>query len=115
MSIYGEWKSCIVADEGTLSAAVDLGKSYETLAIYYPATIDSATVNVRGARSLGGTYQDIYITDPATGDDIKPISTAGTGGINWITPIGGFAYIKLFFGAAQNGGPYTFYVRGARP
>lgn len=113
MSIYGEWKSCVIASSGTLSAEVDLGRTYETLSIFIPA-IDSATINIKGSRTSGGTFQDIYITDPADGGNNLAITAEGTGGINWIVPIGGFRYIKLLAGASQTGGARTFYVRGSR-
>ena len=113
MSIFGDWKSCVIAKDGTLSAEVDLGRDYEYLSIFFP-TIDSAAISIKGSRTTGGTFQPVYITDPATGANVLPISTAGTGGINWIVPIGGFRYIKLLAGAGQTTAAVTFYVRGSR-
>uniref|UniRef100_A0A6M3JXH6 Uncharacterized protein n=1 Tax=viral metagenome TaxID=1070528 RepID=A0A6M3JXH6_9ZZZZ len=112
--IQGEWKNCTVtiATNDQLSAAVDLGRAYDTLLIVIP-TITSSTVNVRVSENAAGTYQDLYITATSDGDDDKPITTAGTGGITWVVPIGGFQFIKLYCGSAQAANR-TFRVCGVR-
>lgn len=113
--IKGEWKDCTItiATSATLSAAVDLGRPYDTLLVIMPATITAASISVRVAESLAGTYQNLYITSMADGDDDQPITTSGTGGITWIVPLGGFQYIKLL--SSQNqGANRTFRVCGVR-
>lgn len=98
--IVGDWKAATIASAGTSSAAVDLGREYETLLVYLP-TITSATIKIQGAERLASTYADIYVTDPADGHDTQVISSAGEGAVMWVVPIGGFRYIKVVSSAAQ--------------
>ena len=98
--IIGEWKAATIANAGTSSAAVDLGREYETLLIYLP-TLTSGTIKVQGAEKLASTYADIYTTETSTGAPVAVISGATVGGFFWVAPIGGFKYIKIVSGASQ--------------
>jgi len=112
--IQGTWKDCIItiATSTTLSAAVDLGRVYDTLLVVIP-TITAASISVRVSESLAGTYQNLYITSTNDADDDQPITTSGTGGITWVVPLGGFQYIKLLSSQAQEANR-TFRVCGVR-
>jgi hypothetical protein len=105
----GEWESGIVADEGTLSAAIDLGRVCEEAVIYVP-TIDNATVAVYVAMTLAGTYAALKLTN-VDGTEEAILAGASTGGFFWRVPLGA-QYMKILCGAAQTNGPRTFYVRG---
>lgn len=111
--IYGEWKNAITAKDGTTSAEVNLGRPYETLMVIIP-TIDEASISVQVAEKTGGTFQDLYITSLSDADDDQAITTAGTGGITWTVPIGGFQFIKIKTSAAQTTAAVTFRVCGVR-
>jgi hypothetical protein len=63
--------------------------------------LTSGTIKPQGAETLGGTYNDIYVTEASTGAPVKVISAATTGGFTWIVPIGGYKYIKIVSGATQ--------------
>lgn len=111
--ITGSWVTGTIADEGTLSGEIDLGRSYEKVIIEIP-TIDTAQITIRGAEISGGTYYDLHVTDPADGGNNKLISASGTGGITWVAPIGGFRYLKLFSSATQSTAAVTFNLCGVR-
>jgi len=110
--IQGTWQDATIEINGTESAEVNLGRAYDTLLIVIP-TIDSAQISLQVAEKAGGTFQDLYITN-TSGDDNQPITTAGTGGITWSVPIGGFQFIKIKASVAQSGGARTFRVCGIR-
>jgi hypothetical protein len=111
--LIGSFKDCTIADEGTVSGAVDLGRPYETLLIVVPA-IDSATLAVQGSETLGGTYTNLYVTNPADGSNKQVKSGATTGGLTWVAPIGGFQFIKLVAGSAQTTAAVIFRICGVR-
>jgi hypothetical protein len=112
--IIGEWKTATIAKDGTLSAEVDLGRSYETLLVVIPE-IDSAVVNILGAEKTSGTFQNICVTDQADGSNSKVITTpAGTGEFTWVVPIGGVQFIKVQTDAAQTTAERDFRVCGVR-
>jgi len=105
------WMSAVVADEGTLSAAVDLGAPYRSLAIDIP-TIDSSTVTVTVARTPDDTYKALSIISLADGDDDAAITTAATGAIVVVLPVFGFQHLKILCGTTQSTAAVTFYVKG---
>jgi len=111
--IHGEWKDATIAKDGTTSSEVDLGRQYETVLVVIP-TIDTAQVTIQVAEKSGGTFQEVYVSDPADGGDNKLISASGTGGTTWVVPIGGFQYIKVKASAAQSTAARTFRVCGVR-
>ena len=115
--ICGNWMDAVitVATSTTLSAEVDLGRQYETLLITMPILGTSATaVSIMGCRKSGGTFQDLYTTDPATGANVQLISaTFTTSTFGWIVPIGGMQYIKIKCSGAQAANR-TFRVCGVR-
>jgi len=105
------WMSAVVADEGTLSAAVDLGAPYRSLAIEIP-TIDSSTVTVTVARTPDDTYRPLSLISLNDGDDDAAICSAATGAIMVVIPVFGFQYLKVLCGTTQSTSAVTFYVRG---
>ena len=111
--IQGTWMDAVItiATSDVLSAEVDLKRAYETLLIVIP-TITSAQVSVQVAEKTGGTYQDVYVTE-GDGSSAQLKSDLGTGAITWVTPIGGFQYIKIKTSAAQAANR-TFRVCGTR-
>jgi len=113
--ITGQWKTVTIgATPATTSAEVDLGRQYETVMVVCPALTTSATVAIQGAVATGGTFQNIHLTDPITGDNLQVISAAfTTANFTWIAPIGAIQYIKLVLSAAQ-AAEKTFYVCGVR-
>ncbi len=110
--ITGEWKAATILNNGTSSAAVDLGREYEFMLIQLPA-LTSNTIKPQVAETLAGTYYDIYDTPPASGAAVKIISAATTGEYMWLVPIGGSRYIKIVSGGAQ-GAERLIRVRGQR-
>jgi hypothetical protein len=109
--IFGSFVDCTIAS-GTTSAATDLGRPYEWMAIVMPASLSSGTISVYGSETSGGTYTQLYITNPTDGTNEPLTSDATTGSIVWVVPIGGFQFIKIVSGASQT--TKTFRVRGFR-
>ncbi len=109
--IFGSFVDCTITS-GTTSAATDLGRPYEWMAIIMPASLSNGTITVQGSETSGGTYTTLYITNPTDGTNEPLTSSATTGSITWVVPIGGFQFIKLVSGASQTA--KTFRVRGIR-
>ena len=91
--IIGEFKNATItiATDNDLTAAVDLGREYETLLVHIP-TIDSANLTCYVAERLASTYYSL-------GSSITV--AAGTGGFADIWDIGGHKYIKIGTSVAQ--------------
>ena len=98
--IFSDWKAATIANGGTSSAAVDLGKEFEFMVIELPA-LTSATIKPQISETLGGTYYDVYGTPPASGAAVKVITAATTGEYCWIVPLGCARFIKIVAGTAQ--------------
>lgn len=111
--ILSTWKAATIANGGTSSSEVNLGRAYDMLIIVIP-TITSATIKIQGSETTGGTFYDIYTTDPADGHESQVITVAGTGSLVWVAPIGGFQYIKVVSSVAQ-GAERLIRVCGTRP
>lgn len=113
--IHGDWKTATIgATPAVTSAEVDLGRPYEKLIIVCPALTTSATVSFTVAEKTGGDFQNLYMTDPATGNNIQVISGAFTSAnFTWVVPIGGFQFIKVVISAAQAASK-AFRVMGVR-
>ena len=109
--ILGSWKTATIAIAGTLSGAVDLGRDYELLEVIIP-TIDSATIGVRVADTVAGTYQDLAHTSPTAVGHFVPTTTAGVGGITALFRLGGFQHVKILASAAQTTAAVNFTIRG---
>lgn len=103
MSLYGEWKAATIANGGTSSAAVDLGRSYDFLEIQIP-TITSATLKLQVSETVGGTYDDL-------GENVTTNTTTGSYFDVW--KLGGWQFIKVVSSAAQ-GAERLIRVRGMR-
>ena len=103
MSLYGSWKAATIADAGTSSGEVDLGKDYDFLEIQIP-TITSATLKIQVAEKTGGTFYDL-------GSGLTTV--AGTGAYATVFKLGGYQFIKVVASAAQ-GAERLIRVRGMR-
>ena len=103
--IPGSWKDATITylTDADLTAAVDLGRDYETLLIQIP-TIDSSTLILHACETLGGTYYPV-------GNSVS--IAASTGGFTDVWDIGGVRYIKIETGTDQTANR-TFRVRGVR-
>lgn len=111
-SLGSGWKAATVADEASVSSEVDLGSAYKYATVLNP-TIDAAYMSVQGAMNLGGTYYPIYAWEDNDADGTVLLATTAETTSKAVTYfIGGFRFVKVAFSAAQNGGPYTLYVRG---
>lgn len=104
MSEVGEIKIAQIAKTGTSSQAVDLGGYYPYLQVVIP-TIDSATLKVQVSELIDGTYQDL-------GPSVTAAASTGAYSDTWT--LGGWRYIKIVAGAAQNTGEVKIKVRGWR-
>lgn len=103
MSIYGSWKAATIANAGTSSAEVDLGKDYDFLEIQIP-TVTSGTLKVQVAEKTGGTFQDL-------GSSVTTATT--TGAYDTVFKLGGWQFIKIVSSATQ-GAERLIRVRGMR-
>lgn len=111
--IIGNWLDASISASGTVSSEVDLGRAYETLLVVVPAVSASSQISVQVAEKSGGTFQDLYVTDPADGGDNQVISAAGTGAFTWQVPLGGFEFIKIKASVTATGDE-AFRVCGVR-
>ncbi len=103
MSIYGAWKAATIANNGTSSAEVDLGRDYDYMEIQIP-TVTSCTLKVQVAETTGGTFRDL-------GNGVTTATT--TGGFNDVWKLGGYQFIKIVSSATQ-GAERLIRVRGMR-
>jgi hypothetical protein len=104
MSIFGEWKTATIALNGTVSAAVDLGRDWEYLNINIP-TQDSANISLQVSDLLGGTYKALGLS--------TNVFAAATGNLTTTLVLGGYRYIKVVSSETQTAAR-TYYVRGYR-
>jgi hypothetical protein len=103
MSYYLPETTCIIAKDGTTSAAADLGSKADWVAIAIP-TIDSATLALQ--------VSDDNSTFTALGSSLS--IPASTGAFVDIWMVGGHRYIKIVAGSAQTTAAVTFTVQGIR-
>ena len=106
-----DWKTCVIAASGQLSAVCDLGKPYEYAVVQVP-TIDTGTLVVRASRTATGTGVGLYVTHSTSATPVALNVASGTGNFMWIIPLMGVQYLWFYAGAAQTTGAVTFYVRG---
>lgn len=99
---YSEWKTATIADEGTVSAAVDLGDNYDSLNIVIP-TIDSANISLQVSKD-NSTFQALGLS--------TNVFAAGTGAITTTFNLYGWRYIKVVSSATQSTAAVSFLVRG---
>lgn len=104
MSMYGQWMAATIEEDGTSSAVVDLGFSYDFLEIQIP-TLISGTIKIQVAEKYGDTYRDL-------GDGIT--TAAGTHNYHDTFKLGGWQYIKVVSSVAQTGSDKSIRVRGMR-
>ncbi len=104
MSLYGEWKAATIAEDGTSSAEVDLGREYDYLLAQIP-TLVSCTIKLQIAEKTGGTFYDL-------GDGVT--TAEGTHNYADIFPLFGYQFIKVVASAAQTGSDKEIRVRGMR-
>lgn len=91
MSIYGQWLAATIPINTVTSAAVDLGRKYDLLAIQIP-TVTSCTLKLTVSEILGGTYDDL-------GEGVTTDTTTGSYFDVW--KLGGWRYIKVVSSATQ--------------
>lgn len=105
--LLGAWFPAVITytTDNTTTPVVDLGMDYQYLNVYVP-TITTGTVQIQVSESYGGTYA----VDGQTAVGFSSTS----GGIYGTLTIGGYRYIKLVTGAAQEANR-TFKVRGYTP
>jgi hypothetical protein len=96
------WKTATIAQDGTVSGAVDLGDHYDSMKIIIP-TIDSANISLQVSRD-NSTFQQL--------GDSNNYFAAGTGAISTVFNLYGWRYVKVVASAAQTTGAVTFYVQG---
>ena len=114
--LQGTWKTALldISVDDDLTSEVDLDRAWETLLIVAPTRTVSSQITIEVSEKTGGTFQDVYITDPADGGDNKVISAAGTAAFSWVVPLGGFQFIKIKLSASQTGADQTYRVCGIR-
>ena len=110
--IKSDWKSCVLAKDGQTSAECDLGQPFRFIIVEVP-TVDTATLTIQTARASGGTFRNLYLTDPADGGNNKVIAASGEGGFIWAVDVGAIQYVKIYASAAQTTAAVTFYIKGA--
>ena len=103
MSLYGEWLTATIANGGTASGEVNLGRDFEYLQIILP-TLTGGTVKIQVSDVTGGTFQDL-------GSSITTAIT--TGDYSTVFKLGGWKFIKVVSSAAQ-GAARSIKVRGMR-
>jgi hypothetical protein len=110
---WTSWKTALIdiSVDDDLTAEVDLGYICDSLLMYIP-TIDLAQVSIEVSEKSGGTFADLYVTDPADGGNNQVISASGTGDFHWVVPLGGFQFIKVKTSASQTAGDVSIRVRG---
>lgn len=101
MSLPGSWIAATIANGGTSSSVVDLGRVYDFLGVELP-TLTSCTLKLQAAETLAGTYRDL-------GDSITTDTTTGARKDVW--KLGGWQYIKVV-SSAEQGGERLIRVRG---
>ncbi len=104
MSEVSEVITAEIQKTGTSTGAIDLGDYYPYLQVVIP-TIDTATLKVQVSELIDGTYQDL---GPAV------TAAASTGAYSDTWTLGGWRYIKIVAGAAQNTAEVKIKVRGWR-
>lgn len=103
MSFYGAWQTATIANGGTTSNAVALGRDYEYINVILP-TLTAGTLKMQVCDTYGGTYQDL-------GSSAITASTTGAYSDTWT--LGGWSFIKIVSSADQSGDK-AIKVRGWR-
>ena len=105
------WHTATIADEGTTSGEIDLGKPFRSLLIVAP-TIDSSTITLKTAMVAGGTYQALSVISTNDQDDDAITASASTGAINITVPCFGWQHLEIVCGSSQTTAATTWYVAG---
>lgn len=105
------WESAVIADNGTTSAAVDLGKPFRSLVIFVPAIING-TLAIHTAMTSSGTFQALNVISTNDADDDPILLSTSEGAINVTVPFFGWQHLKFVAGASQTSGPITIYCAG---
>lgn len=97
-----------VADEATASAAFQIPK-YAVFVGVWLVDHDAAVVGLSICDTSNGTY--VPVLDPVDGEDLVICASGSDPGFidisDFVRCVPSTYYLKLTFGAAQNGGPYT--------
>jgi hypothetical protein len=122
--IYSTWKTATIDidrateftgdDVDRFSSLVDLEKPYESLILSVPA-IDSAalSVYVQQDDSIATTPFIVHLYKPEAAGNAVMATTAGTGSITIVLPIGGVQFVRIYSGANQSA-DRAIKVRGVR-
>jgi hypothetical protein len=99
----------IVADQASASGAFQIERWVRYIGVLLP-DIDAAVVTLTVCATLAGTYYPVM--DLADGEDWVLLASGQDPAFvditKFIISVPSTWYFKLAFGAAQNGGPYTF-------
>ncbi|MCJ7829231.1 MAG: hypothetical protein MUP81_05790 [Dehalococcoidia bacterium] len=109
--LEGSWITVTMADQETTSEAINLGKVFEKAVVILPV-LTSCRITMQGAMTTGGTYQNVYMHD-SDGNMHKVWTAESEGEFNWVAPLGGFQFLKLYSYPHQEAAR-TFYVMGVR-
>lgn len=108
------WKEVEIAQNGTASAAIDLGNDFRDVQVYNPA-LDNATLTIKPSRNSGDTAIQAYAFSRAATGDFANTTTARTAaGMNVFRDICA-RFVTIVAGAAQTSAKRTFYIRGIDP
>lgn len=100
----GTWADCVIANGGTTSAAVDVGRNYRYLQVVLPA-LTSGSLSLHVSEAIDGTYQELK----PNGESAVYGPTTGQHNDTWW--LLGWQFVKIVSSAAQ-GAERTFRVRG---
>jgi len=101
-----------VSSSTTLSDEIDLKFPCDTVIIRIP-TLTSSSISLMVSEASGGTFYDLYTTDPADGSNTQVITAKATTAHIIQMPLGGYQFIKIKASDAQ-AADRTFAVRGVR-
>lgn len=99
--VFGEWLDAVIANSGTSTDELNLGRAFEFLQIVIP-TVTSGTLKLEVAEDTGGTFQ-------SWGDNITTNTTTGAYSATW--NLGSYQFIKIVSSVSQ-GAERTFRIRG---
>jgi len=97
-----QWQTVNIANAGTLSSAVDLGRIYDMIQLDIPA-MNVCSLSITVSKIPGGTYNTLGASSP-----VVPVNV---GSFQEVFKIGGHQFLKIQCDNAQAANR-TFYYRG---
>ncbi len=85
MSVFGTWTAATIASGAMVSAAIDLGRDYDKLALEIPQ-MTNCKMYLKVAETLGGTYYDL---------GLDTMTEEGMFNRADIWELGGWRYVKV--------------------